>query len=92
MIDPENRPAIKSTFTSPAAVIPGSLTPTSSTGGTLDSLKGFIKGVTEKPTDSREEKMAKWNTENLTQRLGADVAAAGLSAALVAPIIGMIDK
>lgn len=42
------------------------------------------------PTNTTTTK--KWNTDNLSLRLGADVAAAGAAGVLVAPIITAIDK
>jgi hypothetical protein len=35
---------------------------------------------------------AKWNTKNLALRLGADLVSASSAAALVAPIISIIDR
>lgn len=35
---------------------------------------------------------AKWNTKNLALRLGADLVSACSAAALVAPIISIIDR
>jgi len=43
-------------------------------------------------TDMSTKLQQKWNTKNLGLRLGADLASASSAAALVAPVISIIDR
>jgi hypothetical protein len=48
--------------------------------------------ATPKPVAAMENNTLKWNTKNLSWRLGADMVSAASAAVLVAPIISIIDR
>jgi hypothetical protein len=68
--------------------------PSSSPELKLPSVSGALAAGSAQPTqvEMGPKEGRQWNTKNLPQRLLADTASAACAAALVAPVISMVDR
>jgi len=58
----------------------------------LEAAGAPLTIASQKTADMPAKLQQKWNTKNLGLRLGADATSAASAAALVAPIISIIDR
>lgn len=63
-------------------------------GDTTPLVSKDLKLELEKQIGLKDDKgrTKRWNTQNLSKRLGVDVACAATAAGLVAPLITIVDK